>query len=123
LTKNISRGGIFIEIEGDFRPGQLIKLIIPGTKIDKGVVLLAEVVHLSLTGIGVKYKSLLKRRDFIRDRGGTRSGTDRRKMSIAEYSPERRSGKDRRKGGDRRRFKNLKYRKGINLSSAFRDLD
>jgi Tfp pilus assembly protein PilZ len=123
LIKNISRSGIFIKTKDNFTIGQLIKLVIPGTKIDKGVMLKVEVTRLGLTGIGVKYKNLLKRRDIIKDRGGSRSGTDRRKMFISEYYPEKRSGKDRRKGEDRRRLKYLKYRKAINLSGAFRDLN
>jgi len=36
------------------------------------------------------------------DRGGTRSGTDRRKFQYTDYIPEKRSGRDRRKGFDRR---------------------
>ena len=123
LIKNISRRGIFIKIKDNFTVGQLIKLVVPGTKIDKGVMLIVEVVHMSPTGIGVEYKSLLKKRDIIKDRGGTRSGTDRRKMFISDYFPEKRSEKDRRKGGDRRRLQYLRYRKSLNLSGAFRDLD
>jgi hypothetical protein len=36
------------------------------------------------------------------DKGGTRSGTDRRKFQYTSYIPERRSGTDRRRGFDRR---------------------
>jgi hypothetical protein len=36
------------------------------------------------------------------DRGGIRSGTDRRKFQYTAYIPEKRSGRDRRKGFDRR---------------------
>ena len=36
------------------------------------------------------------------DNGGRRSGGDRRKYSYTLYIPERRSGKDRRDGNDRR---------------------
>ena len=36
------------------------------------------------------------------DKGGTRSGTDRRKFQYTAYIPERRLGRDRRKGFDRR---------------------
>ena len=36
------------------------------------------------------------------DNGGTRSRTDRRKFQYTAYIPERRSGRDRRKGFDRR---------------------
>ena len=38
----------------------------------------------------------------IRDRGGRRSGVERRKFSILEYAPERRSGEARRGDQDRR---------------------
>jgi Tfp pilus assembly protein PilZ len=123
LIKNISRRGVFIKTEANFTVGQLINLFIQGTKIDKSVMLEVEVVHSAPTGIGVKYKRLLKRRHNIKDRGGTRSGTDRRKMFNSEHYPEKRSGKDRREGRDRRSLKYLKNRKGINLSGAFRDLD
>jgi hypothetical protein len=36
------------------------------------------------------------------DNGGRRSGTDRREFSYTSYIPERRSGKERRRGLDRR---------------------
>lgn len=36
------------------------------------------------------------------DNGGTRLGVDRRKFEYTAYIPERRSGRDRRKGFDRR---------------------
>ena len=39
---------------------------------------------------------------FIRDNGGTRLGLDRRQFSYDKHIPERRSGKDRRNGFDRR---------------------
>jgi hypothetical protein len=39
---------------------------------------------------------------LIKDRGGTRSGIDRRKRSFHLYVPERKSGEDRRNGSDRR---------------------
>lgn len=38
----------------------------------------------------------------IQDRGGTRSGRDRRRSNAPREAAERRSGKDRRCGGDRR---------------------
>ncbi len=38
----------------------------------------------------------------IKDNGGTRSGTDRRKFRYSAYIPERRSGRDRRREFDRR---------------------
>jgi hypothetical protein len=38
----------------------------------------------------------------LRDRGGRRSGIDRRRFSYSDHIPERRSGLDRRSGMDRR---------------------
>ena len=38
----------------------------------------------------------------IADRGGSRLGTDRRKFQYTAYIPEKRSGRERRKGFDRR---------------------
>ena len=38
----------------------------------------------------------------IKDRGGTRSGTDRRKKKKASFDPNKRSKKNRRSGKDRR---------------------
>ncbi len=43
----------------------------------------------------------------IRDRGGRRSGNDRRKFSILECAPERRSGQERRSNQDRRSGRDL----------------
>jgi Tfp pilus assembly protein PilZ len=57
---NISRGGIFIETRDVFTVGQTINLVIPGTKIDKGIMLKAEVVRFSETGIGLAFKDILK---------------------------------------------------------------
>jgi len=71
----------------------------------------------------VKYKDLLKLKEILKDRGGTRSGTERRIIFVSEYYPEKRYGKDRRTGKDRRRLTHLKYRTGLNLSGAFRELD
>ena len=41
-------------------------------------------------------------RKILLDKGGRRSGTDRRRFSYAVHIPERRSKIDRRKGSDRR---------------------
>jgi Tfp pilus assembly protein PilZ len=57
---NISRGGIFIETRDVFTLGQTINLVIPGTKIDKGVMLKAEVVRFSEAGVGLAFKGVLK---------------------------------------------------------------
>jgi Tfp pilus assembly protein PilZ len=118
--KNISRRGIFVEIKGAFTVGQIIKLGIPGTSIDKGIMLKGEVVHLGQTGIGVNFKSLLRKKDYVKDMGGRRSGDDRGKLFFSEYSPENRSDKDRRRNLERRKLKNLEHRKSFNLSDAFK---
>jgi Tfp pilus assembly protein PilZ len=60
LIDNISRGGIFIETRDVFTVGQTINLVIPGTKIDKGVMLKAEVVRFSEAGVGLAFKGILK---------------------------------------------------------------
>ena len=70
------------------------------------------------------------REKAIKDRGGTRSGRDRRERSFLLHIPERRSGKDRRNGSDRRRSsggkRELDYKKssgneeGIERRDAFR---
>lgn len=56
---NISRGGAFIAARGNFRVEQLIRLVIPGTKIDHGTMLKSEIIHTSPHGIGIKFKGLL----------------------------------------------------------------
>ena len=120
LTRDISRHGIFVKTKGTFKEGQTIKLVIPGTKIDNGVMLKGEVIHLSPTGIGVQFKTLLRKKETIKDRGGRRSGDDRRSLFFSEYSPEKRSGQDRRTGSDRRNLENVKRRGRLDLSDAFK---
>jgi Tfp pilus assembly protein PilZ len=59
---NISRSGAFIETKSKFLIGQIIKLIVPKPKVDKGIVLKSEVVRLSSKGIGVRFKGIIKRK-------------------------------------------------------------
>ena len=61
LANNVSNGGIFIETNDRLSVGQIINLVIPGTKIDKGIMLKGEVIHVQPKGVGVKFKSLLKK--------------------------------------------------------------
>ena len=42
------------------------------------------------------------KKNFINDRGGTRSGNDRRQENMIYVGLDRRAGKDRRSGNDRR---------------------
>jgi len=58
---NISSGGAFIETRGQFKAGQIIKLIIPGTKIDEGIKLKGEVLHFNQSGVGIIFKSVIKK--------------------------------------------------------------
>lgn len=120
LTRNISRHGVFVKTKGNFNVGQTVRLVIPGTKIDNGVMLKGEVIHFSQAGIGVKFKTLLKKKTTIKDRGGRRSGDDRRNLFFSEYVPEKRTGQDRRTGSDRRSLKNIKRRNRLDLSDAFK---
>ena len=60
MSKDISRSGIFIETAHRFEIGQCVKLVIPGTKIDKGVMLKAKIVHISQDGIGIRFLKLIK---------------------------------------------------------------
>jgi hypothetical protein len=62
IIKNISRNGAFIEIKSNFSEGQSIRLVIPGTKIDKGVMLKSTIVHKDQAGIGVQFLELKKQR-------------------------------------------------------------
>ena len=53
------------------------------------------------------------------DNGGTRSGSERRRLSATECSPERRTRYDRRSGADRRRTLNKKRKKGKERRTTF----
>jgi len=119
FIKNISRRGVFVETKDAFNAGQIIKLVIPGTSIDNGVMLKGEVIHVAQTGIGVKFTSLLRKKDTIKDWGGRRSGNERRELFFSAYSPEKRSGGDRRTGSDRRKLKNLQRRKALDPGKEF----
>ena len=55
------------------------------------------------------------------DNGGTRSGSERRHFCEIEYMPERRTRYDRRSGADRRRFLNIKRKKGKERRTIFVD--
>lgn len=62
IIKNISQNGAFIEINNNFSKGQSIRLVIPGTKIDKGVMLKSAIVRKDKDGIGVQFLELKKQR-------------------------------------------------------------
>jgi hypothetical protein len=60
LIHNISKNGMFIETKDNFNEGQIVRLVIPGTKIDNGTMLKGEIKHLSRKGIGIQFKRILK---------------------------------------------------------------
>ena len=60
LTKNISKGGVFIETRNPFAIGQIVTVVISRTKIAKGVMLKGKVIHTKPRGFGLKFLSLLK---------------------------------------------------------------
>ena len=60
LSDNISKNGIFIETQEDFTVGQMVRLVIPGTKIDNGTMLKGEIRHRNKKGIGIQFKQLSK---------------------------------------------------------------
>ena len=63
FISNISRNGCFIENRESFNSiGQILDLVIPGTRFDGNNILKVEVVRLSPIGVGVKYKRIKKRK-------------------------------------------------------------
>ena len=61
LISNISRGGAFIEAQGKFKAGQRIKIVIPGAKFDKGIMLKGEILHFNKAGVGIIFKGIFKK--------------------------------------------------------------
>jgi len=60
LIRDVSRRGIFIETKNRLKVGRFIRLVIPGTKIDNGIMLKARIVHRTLSGFGVKLVGIQK---------------------------------------------------------------
>ncbi len=56
----------------------------------------------------------------IIDNGGTRSGRDRRKLTIINYNPERRTDQERRNGMDRRKGQRSRGKLAIERRDKFR---
>ena len=59
----------------------------------------------------------------INDNGGTRSGRDRRKLSIITRNPERRTGQERRSGIDRRSGQRYRGERAVERRDTFRAWD
>jgi hypothetical protein len=58
---NVSKSGLFIESETDLDVGDEIKITVPRTKFDKGIMLRALVVRATSSGIGVKLTGIVKK--------------------------------------------------------------
>lgn len=56
----------------------------------------------------------------ISDRGGSRSGTERRRFTIKGYMSERRSGRERRSGNDRRKAQKTRDGMAVERREIFR---
>ena len=52
---------MFIKTKESFSVGQIIRLVIPGTKIDNGAMLRGKVVRFDNKGVGVKFLNILRR--------------------------------------------------------------
>ena len=61
LIYDICKGGMFIKTKDSFSVGQIIRLVIPGTKIDNGAMLRGKVVRFDNNGVGVKFLNILRR--------------------------------------------------------------
>jgi hypothetical protein len=59
----------------------------------------------------------------INDNGGTRSGRDRRKLTIVTRNPERRAGQERRSGSDRRNGPGYRGKLAVERRDTFRVWD
>jgi Tfp pilus assembly protein PilZ len=62
---DISRGGVFIKTKEIFSVGEIIRLVIPGTKIDKGIMIEAKIVRFSDTGVGVTFVGLITKKKTV----------------------------------------------------------
>ena len=54
MIRDVSRGGVFIESKNRLRVNQHIRLVIPGTKFDNGVMIKAQIIRQSTSGFGVR---------------------------------------------------------------------
>ena len=59
----------------------------------------------------------------INDNGGTRSGRDRRKLTMISRNPERRTGQERRSGIDRRKSQKDRGELAVERRDMFKVLD
>ena len=62
FISNLSRNGCFIENHEFLNIGQILELVIPGTIFNENNMLKVEVARLSPIGVGVKFKSIIKKK-------------------------------------------------------------
>ena len=62
FISDISRNGCFIENREFLNIGQILDLVIPGTKFSENNMLKAEVARLSPIGVGVRFQSIIKKK-------------------------------------------------------------
>jgi hypothetical protein len=60
LMQDISRSGLFIRTRDRFSRKQRLRLVIPGTVVDRGTMLKGEVVRSNPEGVGVKFTGVIK---------------------------------------------------------------
>jgi hypothetical protein len=61
FISNLSRNGCFIENREFLNIGQILELVIPGTIFNENNMLKVEVARLSPIGVGVEFKSIIKK--------------------------------------------------------------
>ena len=62
FISDISRNGCFIENREFLNIGQILDLVIPGTKFSKNNMLKVRIVRLSPIGVGVRFQSIIKKK-------------------------------------------------------------
>ena len=62
LINNVSRIGVFISTRHVLSIGQIVRLVIPQTKFDKGIMIKGKVVRLDNKGVGVQFLSILRKK-------------------------------------------------------------
>jgi hypothetical protein len=62
FISDLSRNGCFVENRESLNIGQFLELVIPGTIFNENNILKVEVARLSPIGVGVKFKSIIKKK-------------------------------------------------------------
>jgi len=62
FISDISRNGCFIETRESLNSGQILEVVIPGTRLDGNNILKVKVVRLSPIGVGVRFQSIIKKK-------------------------------------------------------------